>query len=235
MRFVLAILGYFAFATVLSGAVMLGFLLQTDRLNDEKMFQIMALLHDVDTSPEQTDSEENIVTETPNEEPSMAEIQRIREIELRNLEVKQNAIDRGKSEFEHLLVQLTEASNRFDGLASELEERVRQESELTKQESLANVVRDLSSIKPDEAKLLLIKILESGGADPVEQQQAMDDVIRLMGAMSSDTLTNILKKFKTPKELDDLHRIHQEMLKGGPKQKVFEEVFNQIKNRDYTL
>lgn len=235
MRFLLAIIGYLAFATLLAQAVLMGYLWSSDRLNDEKMFQIVALVHDIDLDQATATTDEEARTETPPEEPSLAEVEKIRELALRNFEAKQNALDSGKSEYDHLLRQLTTASNRFDRLATELQERVELETDQLQQQNVASVVRDLESMKADQAKELLLLTLEQAGTSPENKIAAMDEVILLMNAMQRDILEAILKKFTEPDEMQRLHELHQRMLTGGEKLEALEDVQQQLQDRDYSL
>lgn len=233
MRFLLAMIGYLAVATVIAVALGVGYLWQTDLLNDDKVFRIVALVHDVDVEGAVRDQGDNPLTPgAPDEEPSLDELQNLREVALRDFEVKQSALEQGQNEFTHLLEQLGEARDRFDAMARELDERIKQESELAGKESVASVVRDLRSVKADRAKELLLRVLDDGRGGAEAERVAMDNVIRLMNAMPTNTLTNILKKFQTEEELDKLHAIHQLMLEGGPKQEALEELQRQLQNRE---
>lgn len=233
MRIIFSLIGYMAVATVLTGLLGFGYLWQADRLNDEKMFQIIALVHDIDLGGVSQENE-IVDTEIPGEEPSLSEVNRSREIALRDFEAKNNSLERGRNEFNHMLHQLTESRNRIDKIARELEERIKRESELTDQESIKSVVRDLSSVKAERAKELLLKILERGGNDPEKKAAAKGDVIRLMAALPSTTLKGILKRFQSEKELEQLHEIHITMLQGGPIKADLDKVLEQITSRDFS-
>jgi hypothetical protein len=115
-------------------------------------------------------------------------------------------------------------------MAQEFDERIRRESELATQESVTSIVRDLSKVKPDTAKDLLLRILD-GGTDEESKREAMNDVVRLMNAMPTNTLAAILKKFTTEDDKAKLHGIHREMLAGGPKQKLLNEALQQLQER----
>ena len=174
-------------ATVLSLALGITFLWQSQRLTDEKVFRMVALVHgvDVDGAAEDATSEE-AEGETPGEEPSLAQEEKMRQIALRNFEVKQNALERGRKEFDHIFRQMTNARDQIDSIASELEQRIEEEVNLAQQESINDVVNNLKSLKADKAKNQLLKILNSGGADPEAKQAAMDDVIRLLKALPAN-------------------------------------------------
>jgi len=220
MRALTLLIGYLATATVLSATLGFAYLWQTQRLDDEKVFRIMALMHDVDIDglAEEEVSDES---EVPSEEPSMDDIQRYRAIADRNFEVKQDALKRGRQEFEKALRDIEEEKRRFKELTDKLEAELQREGELSSKEAVAKVVRDLELIKPEYAKGLLLRTLK--------QPDGMKDVILLMNAMSTSKLKKILAVFRTEEELDDLHEIHLTMLNGGAGKGVLEEALRQLK------
>ncbi len=221
MRMLGSLVSYFCIATVLSASLGFGYLWQTQRLDDEKMFRIMALVHDVDIeslaaeeAPEELGS--------PDEEPSLEDVARYRAVIERNYEVKQDALRRGRQIFDQSYEQIKEEMRRLAETVADLDNRIQQEGELSTKEAISKVVRDLELVGPDIAKDLLRRTLK--------QPEGMNDVILLMNAMSTAKLKKILQKFRTDEELDDLHEIHKTMLEGGPKQAVMEEALEHLKN-----
>lgn len=226
------VIGYFSTATVFAAALGLGYLWRSDILNDEKVFRIVAIVQDVDVDAIGREDEVERV-ETPGEEPSLAQIERVRAIALRNFEAKENALNRGGGEFKHLLSQLNDARERFDSMARELDERIRRERDLENEKSVAAIVRDLKSVKPEQAKELLLRNLEGAGADPDARRKALGDVVRLMNAMPTNTLKGILKRFQSQEELDRLHEIHNLLLEGGPQKEVLDQALQRLNNREF--
>lgn len=232
MRFVLAIIGYLCTATVIAAALGVGYLWQSERLTDEKVFRMVALVYDVDVDAA-ADEQSDRRFETPDEQLSLDEINRLRQVRDRNYEVRKNVLDRGTSEFQYLLDQLIVARVRYDDMAQELDERIQQEKNLLSQESISSVVNTLKSVKPAEAKELLLRFLDTG-TDPEKKQAGKDDVIRLLNALPPDTREGILKKFKTPEELNTLHDLLDDMLDGGAPARVLDQTLEQLKNRQAT-
>lgn len=229
MRFLTAMIGYAAVATVLSALLGLGYLWQTERLTDDRMFRIVALLHGVDLT-EAIEDEQPIET-IPDEELSLAEKDRLVEIKTRNHEAHLFSLQRGRNEFEHALSQLVSERDRFDQLAREMEQRLKEESAETANEGVKNVVRDLTLAKPDKAKEMLLLMLNRGGNDPEEKQRALDDVIRLINSMPRDTWEGIQNKFEGQAELNQLHVIQLEQLGGGAKRSLFDEALQELQSR----
>ncbi|MEQ8847904.1 hypothetical protein [Botrimarina sp.] len=226
MRFLLAAIGYAAVATVVSVALGVGYLWQTERLTDERLFRIVAIVHGVnlDKAAEQKEPERR---EIPPEEPSLAEQERVRQIALRGAEVQMVTLERGQKEFQHSLSQLMRERDRFDEMARELEKRLNQEAEEAVDEGVEAVVRDLTLAKPDMAKELLLKMFDRG-VTPEEKQRAKEDVVRVIERMSTDTWQAILKKFEGEQELAQLHELELLQLEGGPKQRVLTEALDML-------
>lgn len=227
MRMLFAVIGYASVATVLAAALGVGYLYQTEYLSDEKVFHIVAVVQGVDVN-EAAVVEGVSQDEIPGEEPSLAEEHHLQELALRNYEAKQFALDRGRTEFDYSLGQLMEQRDRFDAMASELRQRLEEVSDETTEEGVRNVVRDLKVAKPDKGKELLLRMLDRGGADPEAKQAALDEVVQLINAMPQDTWMDILNRFDGAAELDQLHQIQVQQLKGGAKKRVLEEAMQQL-------
>ena len=227
MQFLFSTIGYTAVATVLSTLLWVGYLWQTERLTDERMFRIVAMLHGVETG-EKIEPKETPDDDSPKEEPSLEEERRQRHLVLRNYEARQESLDRGKSEFDHSLGQLVEQRDRVDQMATELRKRIDQVSTETIGEGVRNVVRDLKEAKPEKGKELLLLILASGGTEPEAKQAALDQVIEIINTMPVDTWSGILNKFDGPAEMDQLHQIQAQQLEGGEKRRVLQEALGQL-------
>lgn len=233
MRFLLALIGYAATATVLTAVVGVGYLWQTERLTDERAFRIVALLHGVDLNETTEAEEETITDDIPPEEPSLVEEERLEEIALRNYEAKNESLSRGRIEFDHALDQLVSQRDRFDKIAREITQRLEQESNDATDEGIGNVIRDLVAAKPETAKQMLLKMLARGGSDPAAQQQAMDDVVRLINTLPPNNWSDIINRFQTAEELTQLHEIQVQQMIGGKKQRDLDGALRQIKNREF--
>lgn len=206
MRILFSIVAYASIATVITIGGGLMYLLNTDRLDDEKMFRIVALMHDVDVEQVMA-NEKNDELEVPPEEVSLKDVQWRREVLTRDHEVKRDALRRGKQQFDFAYQRLREEMKRFDEIAGELQRQLKKDGELASQDSVEKVVRDLEAVKPDVAKELLLRTLN--------RDEGINDVIKLMNSMSTSKLKNLLKTFRTEDELEKLDMIHQVMLKGG--------------------
>jgi len=76
-------------------------------------------------------------------------------------------------------------------------------------DSLGDVQRTLESLKPRQAKDILLRTLGDEGLD--EKDDVMHDVIAIFKAMPETKLKKILAEFKTQEEQDVLHRMIMEI------------------------
>lgn len=220
MRLLFSFIVYVCVATVVSAAVGIAYLWQTERINDQKIFHILALLHDVDVeriAEEKQYPEQQVLPE----EMSLEETDRKRELLERNFEAKLDALKRGRQEFDRRLRQLSEATERFDRLAKDLENRLKQQGELTSKQNIQEVVRNLELMRPEQAKQLMMMTI---------QDDRMNDVIMLMNSMNAQKLRSIIQQFESADEISKLHEIHRLMLDGGPQKQVLDQALEQIKS-----
>jgi hypothetical protein len=220
MKYVFATIGYLSTATVIALGLGLGYLWQTRQLTNEKMFEMVALMHDVNLK-EISEAEEFQRRQVPDEEQSLDEYERLREIKLRNYEVKINALKQGRKEFDASFRNLTEATNRFDNLARELEARLEQQGQLAMEKSLRSVVNRLESIKPALAKDHLMMYLKEADGERT--------VILLLRAMSENKRTKVLQQFKTPEEVEAHHRINQLEMQGFPDKPEIDQLMERVR------
>lgn len=214
-----ALIGYASTATVIAAALGVGYLWRTDRLNDEKMFRLVALMHDIDMQQIAKD-QRRIDEEVPPAELSLDDLMRRQQVLDRNFEVKMLALQRGRQEYNDRLQQLKSQTERYDRLAQDWQERLRQEEDRALQENIAKIVRDYERVKPEIAKDLMMRWIDDN---------RLDDVIEFMSRMAENNLGKVLKKFETEVELDKLHEIHLRVISGEPEKSRLNEVLGELR------
>jgi len=204
IRLLFPLIGYLATATVITLGLGLGYLWHTEQLTDDKLFRIIALVQGVDLQ-QIAEAQRATNEDVPPEEPSLDTLAGQQQVLDRNFEVKQLALQRGRQEYEDRLQQLRVQSDRYDRLARQWQDTLRQEQELKTQENIAKVVTNLEQVKPATAKKLLLQWID---------EDRMEDVITLLGRMSENKKGKILNSFSTDEELTKLHEILQMMIDG---------------------
>ena len=218
LRLLFALIGYVSTATVIAAAIGLVMFWQSGGFSDAKMFQAVALLHDVDLNQVAAD-EEDKAEGVPAEEMSLAQRQHTQQVLDRNFEVKQLALQRGRQEFIHQLKELDEKAERIDRQAQEIQDKLVEQQELSTKESVARVVANLQIAPPETAKLDLLRMME---------EQRQEDVVKLWIAMPKNTRKNILGTIETDEERDHLHELHRLLLAGYPERPELDNAIEQL-------
>src|SRR5262245_5835936 len=221
LQMLFAFIGYVCTATVITALLGILYLWRTDRLNDEKMFRMVALLQDVDLQ-QIAAKQKKTTEEVPGEEPSLASVSHQQQVLDRNFEVKLLALQRGRQDYDYSLQQIKEQIVRYDRMAQDWQEKVKQHEELTTQENIARVVTQLEQVKPATGKELLMRYLA---------EDRMDDAILLMSKMSESKLAKILKTFETEDELDKLHEIHERIVASGGDTKQLDNALDNLPSK----
>jgi hypothetical protein len=212
------LLGYVCTATVITALVGLGYLWQTDRLNDQKLFRMMALFHDIDLH-QLAEAQRKKAEEVPPEEVSLAQALRRQQVMDRNFEVKKVSLQRARQEFDHSRQQLSETIDRYDRIAQDWQNKFQQQTELSNQQNLTTVVSHLEAVNPPQAKDELLRWVSDGKTD---------DAILLMSKLSESKLKKILQRFQTDDELTTLYEIHRRIIDKGQKLDPLDDVMKEF-------
>jgi hypothetical protein len=212
------LIAYVCVATVVTFALIIGYLWHNDQLNDDKMFRLMAVMQDVDLQ-KMAAAETKSESDVPPAEQSLNQVMHHQQVLDRNFEVKQLALQRGKQEYDSSYQQLVEQTARYDRIAQDWQNRLKQEQELTSQQNVARVVSQLEQVSPDVGKQQLMLWID---------EKKMDDAILLMSKMSESKLAKILKTFESETELKQLHEIHERIISSGNENSKLEKALGEL-------
>lgn len=212
------LIAYVCVATVITLALIVGYLWHNDQLNDDKMFRLMAVMQDVDLQ-KMAAVDKKADKEVPPAEQSLNQVMHHQQVLDRNFEVKQLALQRGKQEYDASYQQLVEQTARYDRIAQDWQSRLKQEQELTTQQNIAKVVSQLEQVSPDVGKQQLMLWIE---------EKKMDDAILLMSRMAENKLSKILKTFESDTELKQLHEIHERIISSGNENSKLEKALGEL-------
>ena len=215
----LGLIAYVCVATVITLALIVGYFWHTDQLNSDKVFRLMALLQDVDLQQINAAHEKKAGDDVPPQEPSLNEVMHHQQVQDRNYEAKQLALQRGKKAYDESFQKVQEKIDRYDRMVSDIKRQLSQQEGQTTQQNVAKVVSQLEQVKPEVGKDSIMKWIE---------ENRMDDAIVLMSRMSENKLAKILKTFQTDKELSKLHEIQLRILSGGPEASKLQKALSEI-------
>src|SRR5688500_9556694 len=152
----------FCAASFVAEAGGLVYLWTSGKLNREKLFEIVALVHGVDLDALEA---EHAPAHKPLESEQVAfddVIEKRLEKSL-DLDLRETAFDKALIDLRTLETDLRSQHERFDTRRREFEVRIEQLRRETLDEGLANVQLKLESIQPKQAKDLLMKMMAEPG------------------------------------------------------------------------
>jgi hypothetical protein len=164
--------------------------------------------------------------QVPPEESSFEDRQRQSQQAALVFDAKQKQLSVSLVNFDYQLKQINAATDHYARLRAEVEQYLRQQSELVLNAKIKEVRDQIASLSPAQAKPILLKFITDN---------RVDDVIMLLGSMKPKDRQDILKQFKTDEDLDMLYRIQRKMLAGDPAKPFIDEKLSeleQLKSQD---
>ena len=226
IRILIALVGYVCVATVITALLGYVYLRSNGKLDDERLFRIVALLHGIDLEEIARQHQPNL-DNLPAEEVSYAGRQAHQDILMRQFEAKQEDLQRNLDGFNYQLRQVNDATIRYEAVRQDVKNFLEEQNTRIMKEGPASVRVQLEKLDPKkQSKPLILEMVEEG---------RMDDVILLLSGMKSRNREAILKAFTSEKELETLHEIHSRMMSGEPvKPKIDQaiETLNQLNEQE---
>jgi hypothetical protein len=229
MKLLFPLIGYFCVATVISGVLGFGYLRHSGKLDDERMFRIVALMHGIDLEKIGQDDDQQQMSEVPPEELSYDQQLDQLQVATLHFDVKQKTLSESLSDFDSQLKRLTTQTNRYAMLRKDVETWLDMQSKLVTDEALLTVVRQFEGMSPKkQVKPELIQMVKDG---------RVEEVITILGSMANRVRRDVLKSFDSPDDLDMLYQIHSKILDGEPAKPYIEsqlKALDQLKKQDGT-
>lgn len=207
IRFLFPMVGFFCTATVITALFGYGYLRYEGTIDDEKVFRIMAILHDVDLE-KIADTRKTDEFEVPPEEPSLEQRQEQMQVALLQIEAKKDDLARLSNEFESRRRRIEIASENYRNFKDEAKlflDQIKKEAENEGLVAVRNQLQNMNAKK--QAKPLLIDMIKAGRTL---------QVIQLLNGMSTRSRSDILKAFDSDQDLETLAKIQERMLEGDP-------------------
>ena len=214
MRFLFPLIGYFCVATVISASLGYVYLRQSGQLDDERMFQVVALLHGIDLTAVGDDKDAKESDVPPEELSYDQQLVQLREATL-DFDVKQKMLAVSLTDFERDLKRLNAQTTWYAQLKSASRAIWKSRNGAVADEALEKVVRHLEGMNPKkQVKPFLLKMV---------QDNRVDEVIDILGIMSKKVRREVLLSFDSDEDRDMLYKIYSKVLDGEPAKPVIEE------------
>jgi hypothetical protein len=174
-------------------------------MNRDRMIQILALAQGIDLFAMREDA--LIKEEKVAEQVSFDEIRATRAMKYRNLELREQTLASALAQVQLQQQNLAEERRRFQLIRDAYNTELSAMREGAVARGLDEVRRILESVKPQQAKLQLLKML---GNDE------LDTVVMLLAEMSDQKRSKIIGEFKMPEEELKIAEVLKRILEGAP-------------------
>ncbi len=222
IRFCFPLIGYFCVATVITLAAGFGYLRHQGILDDDRMFQIMALLHDIELD-EVTEQQLNDLQDVPSEDKSFEEQQQLIQIAALHFHRKVDDLEKQTNEFMALRDQVDARMAYYNNFSTEVKQFLEQRRQEALQSGLVGVRAQWQNLThKTQTKELLKKMIEDG---------RVDLVIQILQGMPAKKQTDILKTLNTPSDVEILYKIQKQMLAGHPVSTFIEQQIEKLEKR----
>jgi len=213
-----ALLAYLCVATVLTAAVVGGYLWTHGYMDKEKLDRIVAVARGVDLAPQAVEQ----VAKTPQaaEQPSLDEVERQRAIQTRQLELREQAIGSGLDRVRFEQRKLTDERADYDRLKKGFEEVLNDKKNKAVVAGRENIQLIWENIKPKQAKEEMLQMIDSGEEN---------EVVAIMSGISIAKRARIIGEFKTEEESKKLGEILRLIRQGVPEVLSIDQTRDELK------
>jgi len=215
---------YVCVATLLSQAILAGYLWSTWQLNRDKVIQMLAIAQGIDLFADRHTGPP-LEGEIPPEEPSLDDWRERRATLFRDVELREQALDDARTRLLFEQRQLADAQELNQRIQDDFEARLLALKEGAEAEGRQTVGRILETIKPKQAKEQIAQMLDDG---------EMDEVVIILGAMIEAKRAKILAEFKTPDENARIAEVLRRIRQGEPASSMADETLARLGGRQAT-
>ena len=212
------VFAYICVATVLAQAIGLSYAWTRGKVNGDKLFRIVAVIHEVDLSAKLT--EQAVAQVSDKEEMSYDEKGRLKAIMSKNLDLKQQALNKGVENLRFDREKLQADWTYYENVKNAFEAKWAQFKGSTQEEGYTNVRLMWEKMKRGQAKDLIMAM---------EVKGLINEVVVLLAGMPNDKRAKIIKDFSTDEEMRVLTDILDLIRRGDPENALIEDTLDSIK------
>ncbi len=208
---------YFCAATVVAESVVATYLAVSLHVDRRRLAQVVAVVRGVDLSIAKESRPKE--PESSTEQASYEQILEARAMKTRNLEIREQALKSAVDQLRFEQGRLAEDKDGLQKLKSAFEENLAAIKKQTLDVGWEENRNTLLSLKPKQAKELILQMLEKNESE---------EVVALMGPMPETRLAKIIGEFKTPEETKKIDEILRRIRHGEPITDATEKVQQQL-------
>ncbi len=210
---------YLCVATVVAALAGLIYLRTSGKLSDDRIDRMLMVAQGLDVKEPKN---EQAVGDTSNdvEQPSYEDHERSRELQSRNMEMREQALKSGLDRIRFEQSKVAREKEIYDALENAFETQLEALRTKALSSGRENVRMIWENIKPKQAKEQILKMLEN---------QEMNEVVTILGGMPIGKRAKIVAEFKTPEETARLDEIMRLIRSGVPEVNLIDKTRSQVK------
>ncbi len=229
-RILAPVLAAFCIGTVISAAAGMMYLLSAGKIDREKMFQIVAVIQNVDLAAMQQE-EEDARKPLESEQISFEQVLQKRVEQSLARDMREMALDKALDDIRRLQNDLTIDRRRYNALKESFDNRLQSLEQGAREAGILELQRTLEAIKPKQAKEQILKIIEEAGQSAdgsAGNEESLNAVVTILKGMPVDSRKKIIAEFKTADESAKLHDILNRIRRGIPETDIYKQTRDQL-------
>ena len=215
----MALGAYLCVATVVAVLAGIVYLRTSGKLNNERIDRMLLVAQGLDVKEVKS---EQVVGDKPNdaEQPSYEDHEQSRELQSRNLEMREQALKSGLDRIRFEQSKVAREKEIYDALENAFDTQLEALRTKALSSGRENVRMIWENIKPKQAKEQILKMLDN---------QEMNEVVTILSGMPIGKRAKIVSEFKTAEETQRLDEILRLIRSGVPEVNLIDKTRSQVK------
>jgi hypothetical protein len=213
-----AALTYFCVATVLTQIILAVVIVSKWQLDRERVAQMLAIAYGVDLFAMREVAEKER-EQPPAEQPSYDQVLEARAAKMRDLELREQTLQDDLAQLRMKQDKTADELKRTQQLKESFDAALRAQREGATATGTEEVRRILETIKPKQAKELLVQMLDD---------KRLDEVVVLLAAMPDARCAKIVGEFKTAEDRERIGEVLRRIREGVPTAEIADETLKKL-------
>jgi hypothetical protein len=209
---------YACVATLVAQLVAVGYLTASGKLDNHRVDQILLATRG-EIQPKAQSHEVTPQNDVDQEQPSYEDREQARQLQSRQLEMREQALKSGLERIRFEQHNLTRDKDRYDALQGAFDQRLEALRSKALSTGRENVRTIWENIKPKQAKEQILQMID---------KQEMNEAVTIFVAMPIAKRAKIVSEFKTPDELEKLDEMLRLIRQGVPEVNLIDKTRSQI-------
>ena len=211
---------YFCISTVVSLCVLLGYAFSKGYLEKDKVTKMIAVAQGLEP-PATTEGNpaDAIKPSETQEQPLLEDIEKRRAVQVRNLELREQALQAGMERMRFEQRKLTDEKDQYDQISAAFQKQLEELHTGAQATGRENIRLIWENIKPKQAKEQILQMM---------QANEQEDVVAILSDMPIGKRAKIIGEFKTEEDSKKLEVILDLIRRGMPESKVVNRTEEQV-------